>query len=1169
MAHGKEALGTMAAEFVHLHVHSEFSLLDGANRIARMVQRTAELGMPALALTDHGNLFGALDFYKACKANKIKPVIGCELYVASGKRTDRGPKAQKYHHLLALAENFEGYLNLAQLSSIGYLEGFYYKPRIDLEVLAQHSKGLIACSACIKGMIPQAIIEGRTREAEELLARHLDIFGPDRFFLELQDHGIPEQAVANRGLIEMARRNNLRLVATNDCHYLDRDDASLHEVLLCISTGKTLSDEKRMRFNCDDYFLKSPEEMSRLFPDYPEALSETLGIAERCAVDFELGKNQFFPKYTPPDGQSSEEYLDELITQGLRRLYGEPLPEQVRARAEYERGVIRKSGYTDYFLVVWDFIHYARTQGIPVGPGRGSAAGSLIAYALGITELDPLEHGLLFERFLNPERVSPPDIDVDFCFERRGEVIEYVRRKYGNDRVAQIITFGTLKAKASIRDVGRVLGIPLSQVDRLAKLVPEGPKVTLSSAIEDIPEIRQVIAEDPNFKRLWELAERIEGATRHCSVHAAGVVIADRPLMDYLPLYKPPDEKTVCTQYPMTQVEEIGLLKMDFLGIKNLTVIERVIQELRRNRGIEIDWLKIPLNDPETYQLLAHGDTEGVFQLESSGMTNLVRQLRPTEFADLTALLALYRPGPLGQHMDQWYVERKHGRQEVTYDHPALEPILKETYGIILYQEQVMNIAKVLAGFTLGQADTLRKAMGKKKADLMAAMKIKFVEGCQANGTETVQAEHIWDQIETFAGYGFNKSHSAAYAVITFRTAYLKAHYPVEFMAALLSNEIGNQAAGKIVLYVHACRERAIPLLSPDVNSSHAHFTVEPGKGIRFGLAAVKGVGVAAIDAMVAERNRKGPFRSFLDFCLRMPQQMLNARVLEALIRVGAFDGFGASRSALHQVMAKALEIASHHHREQASGQGSLFDNWGAEGNSGDADGAGDFLADSLAMPALPEWPLKEKLMHEKALLGYYLTGHPLDRHRIDVLSFSTCSSSALAQKNEGEKVLWIGMLTKIMPRVDKNGNTWAVAEGEDYEGPVELKFWSRTYEKCRDLLEPDALIAVYGRVSHWRNSNQLEALDAQPVAELRKSSCIGIEVEWDVARLSVAALAELKTIARRYPGRRPVTIVLNRSELGKIRFEIEKPIRLEPTDECLEALSSLDGNPRIRLLGA
>jgi len=1155
----------MPAEFVHLHVHSEYSLLDGANRIGKMVDRAKGLGMPALALTDHGNLFGAIDFYRACKKAGIKPILGCELYVAAGNRTDRGPHATKYHHLLALAQNYQGFINLGKLSSIGYTEGFYYKPRIDLEVLAQHADGLVATSACLKGMVPQAVVEGNHRQARDLMGAHLDIFGPDRYFLEVQSHDIPEQGIANRGLVELAKKNNLRLVGTNDAHYLDARDASIHEVLLCISTGKTLADDSRMKFACHDFYIRPPEEMVAQFAEFPDAAKNTLLIADMCNLEIPLGEFKL-PSYDPPEGQTMESYLLALVEEGLHARYGEAIPAAVRERVDYELSVIEKAGYTAYFLIVWDFIHYAKSQGIPVGPGRGSAAGSLVAFALGITELDPIEHGLLFERFLNPERVSPPDIDIDFCFERRGEVIEYVRKKYGNDRVAQIITFGTMKAKAAVRDVGRVLGVPLSTVDRVAKLIPDGPKVTLESALEDSQDVRDLLEQDMTVKKLWKLAERVEGSVRHCSVHAAGVIIADRPLTEVVPLYKAPNDETFCTQFPMTTCEEIGLLKMDFLGIKNLTIIERVIRELKRTRNIEIDWSAIDLNDPDTYKLLGQGDTEGVFQLESQGMRKLVRQLEPTEFADITALLALYRPGPLGASMDQMYVERKHGRQSVSYDHPLMEPILKETHGIILYQEQVMNIATSLAGFTMGQADTLRKAMGKKKADLMAKMKAQFIEGAVANQIHATLAEHIWNQMETFAGYGFNKSHSAAYAVITFRTAYLKAHYPTEFMAALLTNEIGNQAAGKMAVYINGCREKGIPILPPDVNQSHAFFTVEPGKGVRFGLSAVRGVGVGAIEELDAERTKGGPFKTFMDFLLRMPSSVLNSRVLEALIRVGAFDSLGLRRSQLDAVLHQALELAVQRQRERAGGQASLFD---ALDESGELSAEEAGFADEIQFPDTPEWPLKEKLAHEKALLGFYLTGHPLDRYRVDVQSFATCTTTSIAEKKEGENVTWLGMITKLMPRLDKEGNPWVILEAEDFEGTVELKVWPRNYDRIREHLEPDALVAFRGRVNHWRGANQIDVQDVRPIADLRASSCKSILVEWDVSRLNAAVLSAFKSIVDRNRGRRPVELVLRHPDCGLIRFEFEKPLRVNPTDECLDAIQKLDGTPRIRLESA
>jgi len=1157
----------MPAPFVHLHVHSEYSLLDGANRIPTLVARAKQLEMPALALTDHGNLHGAVGFYKECKAKGIKPILGCELYITAGSRADRTQRVGRTNHLLCLAEDTEGYKNLCNLSSIGYLEGFYYKPRVDFEALAAHSKGIIAASSCLTGMIPQAILEGNVGKAEDYLRKYLDIFGRERFFLEVQQHPTKDQQMANAGIYELAKKFDVRLLATNDCHYLNREDASLQDLLLCIATGKTMADRDRMHFDGDTYYFKTPAEMEQEFRELPEALAATVEIAERCNVALELGKFKL-PRYDPPEGFTPESYLRHLVDEGLRRIYGPSPSAQIRERVEYELGVIEKAGYVAYFLIVWDFIHHARTKGIPVGPGRGSAAGSLVAYALDITQLDPLEHGLLFERFLNPERVSPPDIDVDFCFERRGEVIDYVRAKYGTDRVAQIVTFGTMGAKVALRDVGRVLGLPLALVDKVAKMVPERPKITLKEAFEENAELRELVAADGQVNALWEWAKRVEGYARHCSVHAAGVVISDRPLREYTPLYKQPNDDTICTQMEMGDVAAIGLLKMDFLGLKNLTIIERVIQELRRARGIEIEWSQIPFTDAATYQQLATGDTDGVFQLESSGMRNLVQDLKPTEFADLTALIALYRPGPLGSGMDRMYVERKNGRQPVTFDHPLLEPILGETYGIILYQEQVMNIAKTLAGFTLGQADVLRKAMGKKDDALMDKQASLFIEGCVANGLDRTRAEHIWAQIKTFAGYGFNKSHSAAYAVITFRTAYLKAHYPVEFMAALMTNEINRSGPdSKLPVYVSSCREQEIAILPPDVKHSHAIFTVDAaGGGIRVGLAAVKGVGMGAADSIAAERDKNGPFHDLMDFCSRVQSSLLNARALDALARVGAFDSFGMRRSQVVEILPKALELATQLQREREGGQTSLFDLLDGPGGGGGEAGSGAPIS-ALEAPNIPEWPLKENLANEKSFLGFYLSGHPLDRFRIDVQSFATCSSAQLADRAEGEEILWIGMLTRVQPKIDKNNRPWAIVEAEDFDGSVELKFWSRAYEKCQALLEPEAILALRGKVQHWKGGNQVDVQDAQPVEALRQKLCRAIEVEWDANLLTEKSLTALQEMAQRHRGTRPVSVILHQTKAGRVRFEITKPPRLNPTDECLETLQRLEGRPRIRLM--
>jgi len=1161
----------MPSDFVHLHVHSEYSLLDGANRLSELPKRVKEMGMSAVAMTDHGNLHGVIGFYEECRKQEIQPILGCELYITEGSRHEKSSRSGKIYHLLCLAENQTGYYNLCKLSSIGYTEGFYYKPRIDFETLAAYSEGLIAASSCLSGMIPAAFIAGAPERAEAYLRRYLDIFGPGRFYLELQQHAIPDQRTANAGLLELARRYGVGLVAPNDAHYSRREDAALQDLLLCISLNKPLSAPDRMRFDSQDFHLKSPGEMEAEFAAVPEALRATREIAERCQVELPLGKMNL-PTFHPPEGYTPETYLRHLVEEGLRKRYPGGVPDPAREQVEFELSVIYKAGFTAYFLIVWDFIRYARERGIPVGPGRGSAAGSLVAYALEITQLDPRRHGLLFERFLNPERISPPDIDVDFCFERRGEVLDYVRQKYTH--VAQIVTFGSIGPKQAVRDVGRALGYPPAYSDRIARLIPEGPKVTLKSAFEDSAELRDVIRHDEQARVLWDWALRVEGYPRHSSVHAAGVVIADRPLMEYLPLYRPPKEEIICTQFEMTDVEKAGLLKIDFLGLKNLTIIERAVQEIRRLHGVEIVWDEIPEDDPASYDLISRGDVEGIFQLESDGMRKLGMALRPHSFAEITAMIAIFRPGPLGAHVDQMFVDRKYGREKVVYDHPALKPILEETYGLILYQEQAMNIVQALAGFTRGQSDTLRKAMGKKNESVMAELEVKFLDGCVERGISRELAQRIWSQIKTFAGYGFNKSHSAAYALLTFRTAYLKAHYPVEFMAALLTNEmLKTGTEGKSAAYVAACRERRIHILPPCVNQAGVNYTVEPPDSIRVGLAAIKGIGVGAAEAVVAERAKGGPFANLLDFCLRMPAASFNARAIETLIKAGAFDCFRAARSQLVQVIAPTLEMAIQRQREIENGQTLLFDildSGAAPGNGGGADPralARAPLPESVTPPPIPEWPHQEKLNYEKELLGYYLTGHPLDRCRPDIEAFASCVSSTLKTLPEHTEVFWIGMVNQVNQRTDKSNRPWATVFAEDFEGPVELKFWSRAYETCAPLLAPEAILAVSGRVSEWRGVKQIEVEKAESLDTLRQRLCAGLEVEWEAGALSAQSLEDLRRLALAHRGRKPLYVSVYQPQAGRVRFDYERPLRVKITDELLEALRALDGRPALRLL--
>ncbi|MCD6385966.1 DNA polymerase III subunit alpha [Candidatus Sumerlaeota bacterium] len=1127
-------------QFVHLHVHTIYSLLDGACKIGQLCSKAQEMGFPALAITDHGNLFGVIKFYKTARKYGIKPIIGQEFYISPTTRFDRSMDEKRAsNHLILLAKNNEGYTNLAKLSSLAYLEGHYYKPRIDLEILAQHNKGIIGLSGCMKGAIPEAINEGNERKASHWLESYLDILGRENFFLELMDQGLPEQKRVNRGLVRLAKKHNVRLVASNDCHYIERADAPVQDILMCIQTGKTVQDKNRLRFNSDQFYLRSAEEMWQLFgSEAEEALHNTIAIAEMCNVEIPLGQ-RLLPEFTPPDGQSPKQYLRRLVEQGLRQRF-KKLDQRYLERMETELSIINRMKFDSYFLIVWDFVRFAKENNIPVGPGRGSAAGSLVAYALGITDVDPIANGLLFERFLNPERVSLPDIDIDFCYEKRPQVIDYVRRKYGNRRVAQIITFGTMKARNAIRDVGRALGIPLAVSDRTAKLVPE--RLDIRQALRSVSELRDMYNNDPQIKRLLDIAMAVEGNVRHPSIHAAGVVIADRDLTEVVPLYKPATEDEIATQFDMYEVEEIGLLKMDFLGLKNLTIIDRTVEKIRKTRGIEIDWEKIPLDDEKTYQMLQEGKTTGVFQLESTGMTELVRRLRPECFEDIIALLALYRPGPLQSGLVSDFIDRKHGKKEIIYDHPLLEPILKETYGIILYQEQVMQIANVMAGFTMGEADVLRRAMGKKKMQEMAAQKSKFISRVVEKGIDQTVAQKIFDQMEYFAGYGFNKSHSAAYAVVTFRTAYLKAHFPVEFMASLMSVDMGDME--KMAHYFSVCKEMGIRIYPPDINESFADFTVV-GNHIRFGLAAVKNVGESAVESIIKIRKAGGAFKSLYDFCNRTVGGAVNSRMIEALIKCGAFDSLGATRPQLLAALPRALELATGRQRDRAAGQSSLFDLLGERQPS---------LQEEL-LPDVPDWQLKKKLQYEKSLLGFYVTGHPLDKYVADINSFTNVTSKNLRLKKPNEEVTYIGVINKISTKFDKYTHSIAFVEAEDYEGKVELIVFANAYEKYKNLLTEDAVLWFRGRVNTRNDVHKIQVLEVKTPEELRKQKAYSLEIKFPLYVVTDTFLDQIKNILERHKGRQRVRLVVEKPGAGEITIQAGRTFYVSIDDELITDL--------------
>jgi len=1098
-------------EFVHLHVHTQYSLLDGAIRIDDLVKRTIEYGMPAVATTDHGTLFGAVEFYEKAGNAGIKPIIGCEMYIAPRSRFDKNPADNReLCHIILLAENQEGYRNLCRLASAAQLEGFYYKPRIDRDLLKECSRGLIALSACLHGEIPRRIVEGRVEQAEQAARSYLETFGENRFFLEIQNNGIDEQERVNAALIDMSRRLSIPLVASNDCHYLSREDVRAHDVLLCIQTGKTVHDAERLKFRTDQLYFKPASEMAAYFKDTPEALSQTAEIARRCSLEFDF-KTYHFPRFDTRGSQSADELFEQKTREGFDRVMvrvrsKNPQADEAlyQARLDYEIGVIKEMGFPSYFLIVSDFIRHAKESGIPVGPGRGSAAGSLVAYSLGITDLDPIVHGLIFERFLNPARKSMPDIDVDFCIDGREDVYKYVVDRYGGgDYVAQIITFGKLKTRAVIRDVGRALDIPLQEVDAIAKMVPDVLNITLDDALEQEPRLRELVEKKPEVGELIRICRVLEGLPRHASTHAAGVVISDRPLVEYLPLFRGKKGEVV-TQFDMKIVEKIGLVKFDFLGLRNLTVIAGTQEIIRRQGKTPPDLENIALDDAATYRLLSAGDTTGVFQLESSGMKDLLVRLKPGCFPDVIALVALYRPGPMESGMIDDYVDRKHGRKQVAYLVPELAPILEETYGVIVYQEQVMKIAGALANYSMAEADDLRKAMGKKITEIMAAHRDRFQKGAAENKLPADKAASIFDLMEKFGGYGFNKSHSAAYALIAYQTAYLKAHYPVEFLAALLTSEMGS--IDNIVKFVAECRSHAIPVLPPDINASLKAFTVDRER-IRFGLVAVKNVGEGAIDAIVETRQER-PFTSIFDFCERVDLRKVNKRVIESLIKCGAFDVTGARRSQLMASLEVALDYGQRVQRERCDPQMGLF---------GGAD-----CPEPVNVPAMPDiedWDERQKLAFEKESLGFFLSGHPLHRFEEVLHKFTTADAITIKEASDGATVRIGGLVRGTKTIKTRKGDLMGFATIEDLHGAVEVTVFSRVFAVASDLLAEDRTVLVQGQVQRDEQSVKLIAETIIPLEKAEESWTASVHLSLDLDRTDRALLLQLREVLQRYPG--------------------------------------------------
>jgi DNA polymerase-3 subunit alpha len=1144
--------------FVHLHVHSEYSLLDGSCRIKDLIAKTKELNMKAIAITDHGVMYGVIDFYKEAVAQGIKPIIGCEIYVAPRSMQDReyGIDNENYH-LVLLAKDMTGYKNLMKIVTVASIEGFYYKPRVDREFLKEHSEGLIALSACLAGEVPSYILRGEYEKAKEAALFYDSIFGRGNFYLELQDHGILEQQKVNKELIRLSKETGIPLVATNDVHYLEKKDAKAHEVLLCIQTGKTIDDEDRMSFPTDEFYLKSPEEMENLFSCCKEAIENTEKITDMCNVEFEFNKTKL-PKYDLPEGVDSCEYLRNLCYEGLYKRYKNPSKEVIE-RLDYELSVIKQMGYVDYFLIVWDFIKFAKDNGIMTGPGRGSAAGSLVAYTLGITNIDPIKYNLLFERFLNPERVSMPDIDSDFCYERRQEVIDYVVKKYGKDNVAQIITFGTMAARAVIRDVGRALNYPYAEVDVIAKMIPFELGMTIDKALSLNPELKARYENEEKVKQLIDISRSLEGLPRHASTHAAGVVISKEPLVNYVPLQK--NEDSIVTQFPMTTLEELGLLKMDFLGLRTLTVIRDTIEMVEKNRGVTIDFDSMEYDDPKVYELISKGETEGVFQLESSGMKQFMTELKPKNLEDIIAGISLYRPGPMDQIPR--YLANKNHPESIVYDHPLLKPILDVTYGCMVYQEQVMQIVRDVAGYSLGRADLVRRAMAKKKMDVMEQERKNFiygmvddegnviVPGALRNGLDEATANKLFDEMLDFANYAFNKSHAAAYAVIAYQTAYLKRYYPVEFMAALLNSFVDN--LDKVAFYVQVCRKMGIKVLPPDINESDSYFTVVEDK-IRFGLSAVKNVGLNMTMEIVSERERNGKFKSVVDFFERMQDSQLNKKAVESLIKAGAFSSFGVRRSQLLSVYDKLMENIKKNRNNNLNGQISLF------GEVEQTHGVG------FEFPDLEEFPKSRLLSMEKETLGLYISGHPLEEYMEDIpkitnattLDFKVSEEEMFQPKlQDNQEVVIAGVIATKKIKFTKNNNIMAFVTIEDLYGTVEVIVFPTVYEKYSSIIKEDNPVVVRGKVSLKEEEEPKILCDEiKPLSQaIVKKLYLNLQ---DSTKIEI-----VKQILRKNPGNMPVVLKLNSKKL----LAANRDLWVNGSKELIKELHAVLGEENVKVV--
>jgi len=1161
-------------QFVHLHVHTDYSLLDGACETSELLDEASRQKMPAVAITDHGNLFAAANFFYEASKRDVKPIVGCEVYVARGSRHDRGektnggngqeraeaePGARGSNHLVLLCESLEGYHNLIKLVSAGFLEGFYYKPRIDYDLLSKHNKGLIALSACLRGPVTEAVVEEKYDLARENAYRLRDIFGKGNFFLEIQDQGLEIEKGVNRELVRLSKETGIPLVATNDCHYLHHDDAHAQEVLLCIQTGKTMSDAHRMKFQTDQFYFKSAAEMAQVFGELPDALSRTVDIAHRCNVKIERIPSPF-PEFKVPAGHTAGSYFEKVVREGFasRVPMLERQAQQGTLRnplSEYERRLtseiemIQKMRYEGYFLIVWDFIHYARTQDVPVGPGRGSAAGSLVSYALRITDVDPLQYNLLFERFLNPERVSMPDIDIDFCMRRRGELIDYVTQKYGRENVAQIITFGTMAAKAAIKDVGRAMDIPYGEVDRLAKLVPTTLGITLDTALAEAPQLKAAINADERMKDLMAVALRLEGLSRHASTHAAGVVISPRPLTDVVPVYKTSRDE-ITTQYDMNALERIGLLKMDFLGLTTLTVLQDTVRTIEQNRGVKVDLDNLALDDADTYKLFSRGDTTAIFQFESHGMRDILRRYQPTRIEDLTALNALYRPGPIQGGMIDDFIKRKHGTTKVSYELPQLKDILEETYGVILYQEQVMQIANRLASFSLGEADILRRAMGKKKKEEMAAQRAKFMGGCANNKIPEKKAERIFNLMEEFAGYGFNKSHSCAYALLAYQTAFLKTHYPVEFMAALLTSEAGN--TDKTVKYINEARGMSISILPPDVNESDLYFT-PIGEAIRFGLAAIKNVGENTAKAIRESRLNQGEFRSLYEFCERIESRFLNKRVFESLIKSGAVDSLGSRESMLASVddAVAALQRAA---RVRESGQHGLFGTAAAPAPL------------AFEMRDAEPWSEEERLASEYAMLGFYVSGHPLAKYASRLQELKTVSLSEIEGQRNGKEVAVGVLIVGVRPMRSRKGARWAIYTLQDMTGVQELLAFPESFAKLENMLKPGTPLLLKARVQVEEAGTRLSLQEGRRLEDIaERKTQREFRVRLEMESLSESRLDQLEELFAGSPGPSPVLFELHSPDGSVAVLQAQQRVTVKA--ELIESVRQICGAQAIEMV--